>query len=38
MMQRDFERCHGVSLAEFQRRSWWFRVGARVARLMSPIQ
>lgn len=38
MMQRDFERCHGVSLGEFQRRSWWFRVGARVARLMSPIQ
>ena len=38
MMQRDFERCHGVSLAEFQRRSWWFRVAARVARLMSPIQ
>jgi len=38
MMQRDFERCHGASLADFERRSWWFRTAARVARLMSPIQ
>ena len=38
MMRRDFERCHGASLADFERRSWWFRTAARVARLMSPIQ
>jgi cardiolipin synthase len=38
MMRRDFERCHGASLAEFERRPWWFRTAARVARLMSPIQ
>ena len=29
---------HGASLADFERRSWWFRTAARVARLMSPIQ
>ena len=38
MMGRDFERCHGTSVAEFERRPWWFRVSARVARLMAPIQ
>ena len=38
MMQRDFERCHRASIADFERRPWWFRTAARVARLMSPIQ
>ena len=38
MMQRDFERCRGASLHDFERRSWWFRAAARTARLLSPIQ
>jgi len=38
MMQRDFERCRGASLHDFERRAWWFRVAARTARLLSPIQ
>jgi cardiolipin synthase len=38
MMHRDFERCHGTSLPEFERRSWWFRLATRIARLMAPIQ
>ena len=38
MMQRDFERCRGASLHDFERRPWWFRAAARTARLLSPIQ
>ncbi len=38
MMRRDFERCHGARLADFESRPWWFRVRSRAARLLGPIQ
>jgi cardiolipin synthase len=37
MLQRDMERCYRVSPTDFSKRSWWFRVGARAARLFAPI-
>lgn len=38
MMRRDFERCHGARLADYESRPWWFRVRSRAARLLGPIQ
>ena len=38
MLHRDFERCHGARLADFEAAPWWFRVRARAARLLGPIQ
>ena len=38
MLRRDFERCHGARLADFESRRWWHRALARAARLTSPIQ
>jgi cardiolipin synthase len=38
MMRRDFERCHGARLADFESRPWWFRARSRAARLLGPIQ
>jgi cardiolipin synthase len=38
MFHRDFERCHRVSQHEFDRRSWGFRLLARLSRLLAPIQ
>jgi cardiolipin synthase len=38
MLERDFERCQGVSESDFVRKPWLTRAACRVARLMSPIQ
>ena len=38
MLHRDFERCHGASLGDFERRPWWFRAMSRAARLAAPVQ
>lgn len=38
MLRRDFERCHGVGLGDFEDLPWWRRVMSRAARLTSPIQ
>lgn len=38
MLRKDFERCHGARLADFERRPWWFRAMSRAARLASPVQ
>jgi cardiolipin synthase len=38
MLHKDFERCHGARLADFERRPWWFRAMSRAARLASPVQ
>lgn len=38
MLETDFERCHSVSLHQYNRRSWWFRFAVRFARLLAPIQ
>lgn len=38
MLRKDFERCHGAKLADFERRPWWFRAMSRAARLASPVQ
>lgn len=38
MLGKDFERCHGARLVDFERRPWWFRAMSRAARLASPVQ
>ena len=38
MFERDFERCRQAHPEDLLRRSFWFKVAVRVARLMSPVQ
>ena len=38
MFTRDLERSTQATLADFTRRSWWFRALARICRLISPLQ
>lgn len=38
MLERDFECCRKVGREDFQKRSWWFRLLCRCARLLAPIQ
>jgi cardiolipin synthase len=38
MFEADFARSRGMNAGEFDRKPWWFRFGARVARLTGPIQ
>jgi cardiolipin synthase A/B len=38
MLRRDFEQCERAHAEDLLRRSFWFRVAVRVARLMSPVQ
>ena len=35
---RDFAASEPVEADELARRSWWFRVGVRLARLLAPLQ
>ena len=37
MLERDFEQSRLVTAAEFQKRSFWFRLAAQSSRLMAPI-
>lgn len=37
MLEVDFARCREVGGADFSSRNWWFRLGAKLARLFSPI-
>jgi cardiolipin synthase len=38
MFERDFEQCQLARADDLHRRSFWFQVAVRVARLMSPVQ
>ena len=38
MLEKDFERCRAVSADDLHRRSFWFRLAVRFARLLSPVQ
>jgi antirestriction protein ArdC len=38
MFAADFARSTRASAGDFSSRSWWFRLAARTARLMAPIQ
>ncbi len=38
MLEEDFARSQKVTLGEFTRHNWFFRIGCRIARLMAPIQ
>lgn len=38
MLEVDFGNCHEAKVEEFTRRPFYFRVGARLARLVSPLQ
>jgi cardiolipin synthase len=38
MFEADFARSRGMNAGEFGRKPWWFRFGARLARLTGPIQ
>jgi cardiolipin synthase len=38
MLGRDFTQCRQVDADDFQRRSFWFRLAVKAARLLSPIQ
>ena len=37
MFEDDFERSREVEEGEYHRKSWWFRLGVRLARLTAPI-
>lgn len=37
MLLRDFEHCREMSLHEIERRSLWFKLATRIARLFSPV-
>jgi len=37
MLEADFARCRELEMAEFANRPWLFRLGARIARLFSPV-
>lgn len=37
MLQKDFECCRELSMAEINTRSWLFRLAAKISRLFSPI-
>ncbi len=37
MLEVDFGQCREVGAADYQTRSWWFRLAVRLARLTSPI-
>lgn len=37
MLNRDFEHCREMSMADIENRSIWFRLATRIARLFSPI-
>ncbi|BAZ46543.1 cardiolipin synthase [Chondrocystis sp. NIES-4102] len=37
MLQQDLEVCRTVNLRSYQKRSFWFRLAARVTRLLAPI-
>lgn len=37
MLEVDFGQCREVGAADYQDRSWWFRVAVRLARLTSPV-
>ena len=37
MLEVDFAKCREVGGADYASRSWWFRVGVRLARLTSPV-
>jgi hypothetical protein len=38
MFEADFARSRKMEPDEYDRKSWWFRFGARVARLTGPVQ
>ena len=38
MLERDFANCRKESVASYESRSFWFRLGVRCARLLAPIQ
>jgi cardiolipin synthase len=38
MFASDFARSRSASAADFTERPWWFRLAARTARLMAPVQ
>lgn len=38
MLEADFKQCREVTAADYQQRPFWFRLAARTARLMAPIQ
>jgi cardiolipin synthase len=38
MFEADFERSRIMDPGEYDRKPWWFRFGARVARLTGPVQ
>lgn len=38
MLEKDMERCHGVSATEFSKKPWWFRLLCKLSRLAAPIQ
>lgn len=37
MLEADFSRCREMSLDEIQKRSFWFRLATRIARLFAPV-
>jgi cardiolipin synthase len=37
MLQKDFDCCRELSMAEINQRPWWFRLATRISRLFSPI-
>ncbi len=37
MLEVDFSECREVGADDYRKRSWWFRVGVRLARLTSPV-
>ena len=38
MFEADFARSRVMDSGEFDRKPWWFRFGARLARLTGPVQ
>ena len=37
MLENDFARCREVRADDYSTRSWWFRLGVKLARLASPV-
>ncbi len=37
MLEQDFSRCRELTLAEFRDQPWYFRLGARISRLLAPV-
>jgi hypothetical protein len=38
MFEADFAKSRVMEPGEYDRKPWWFRVGARIARLTGPVQ